>query len=343
MLVATKDKVISLDTVGYADIAAKKKMEPNAMFWIASMTKPMTATALMMLVDEGKVNVDDPVEKYLPEFKGQMVDAGKDGDHPVSKKPGHPILVRNILSHTSGLPPKSPKEKPTRDMLTLRDAAQSYAACRLQFDPGSSYKYCNAGINTAGRIIEVVSGMPYEQFMSERLFKPLGMTDTTFVPSEEQVQRLAKVYKANAEKTDLEETTINQLFYPLTDPRRQPMPAGGLFSTASDVVKFAQMILNNGVYEGKRYVSEAAVKQMSAKQTGDANKANYGFGWQLQPDSFGHNGAYRTNMTIDPQNGFVTVFMAHRADGWPDPDGPNLIQGIRSTALKLVSDTRKAD
>ena len=143
----------------------------------------------------------------------------------------------------------------------------------MQFEPDSKYQYSNAGINTAGRIIEVVSGMPYEEFLDKRLFGPLGMKDTTFWPNEEQLQRLAKSYKPNADKTGLEEITIGQLKYPLSDRKRQPMPAGGLFSTAADVGRFCQMVLNGGVFDGKRYLSEAAVKQMTSKQTGDAVKA----------------------------------------------------------------------
>ena len=116
MLVASKDKVLSLEAVGYADIAAKKPMQTDNLFWIASMTKPITATALMMLVDEGKVSVDDPVEKYLPEFKGQMLAVEQEQGKAVLKKPAHPITVRNLLTHTSGLPFKSPVEEPTLDL-----------------------------------------------------------------------------------------------------------------------------------------------------------------------------------------------------------------------------------
>jgi len=229
VLVADKDKVLDVETVGYADLTAQKPMAADDMFWIASMSKPMTVTALMMLVDEGKVNVDDPVEKYLPYFKGQMVADSADPRttlHP--QQP--PILVRNLLSHTSGLPLFSPVEKPTLDLLPLSEAVPSYARTVLMFEPGTKYSYSNAGINTAGRIIEVVSGMPYEKFMEERLFKPLGMKDTTFWPNEEQLQRLAKSYRENAQKDNLEETDINYLHYPLNDVQhRFPMPAGSLF------------------------------------------------------------------------------------------------------------------
>ena len=315
-LVATKDKVLDLEAVGFADIAAKKLLRTDALFWIASQSKPMTATALMMLVDEGKVNVDDPVEKYLPEFKGQMLLVESDAEHKLLRKPAHPIKVREILSHTSGLPFSSPMEKPTLDLLALRDAVRSYALGPLQTEPGSKYQYSNAGINTAGRIIEVVSGLAYEDFMQQRLFTPLGMKDTTFWPSERQVRRLAKSYKPNAAKDGLEEFAISQLKYPLSDRARQPMPAGGLFSTASDTARFCQMILNGGELNGKRYLSEASVKQMTSKQTGDALKDGYGFGFSTGGGNFGHGGAHATGMNIDANKGLITIWMVQHA-GFP--------------------------
>ena len=211
MLVESKDKVLSLEAAGWLDIAQHKPMRTDALFWIASQSKSMTAAALMMLVDEGRVNLDAPVEKYLPEFKGQMLAVEQDADHLLLRKPVHPITVREILSHTSGLPFSSPMEQPTLDGLPLRDAVRSYAMVPLQFTPGTKYQYSNAGINAAGRIIEVVSGMPYEQFIEERLFKPLGMKDTTFWPSAQQVKRLAKSYKPAQDKTGLEETLVTQL------------------------------------------------------------------------------------------------------------------------------------
>ena len=313
MLVASSNQVLSLQAVGYMDIARQRPMRRDALFWIASQSKPLTAAALMMLVDEGRVNVNDPVEKYLPEFKGQWVTAEKDADHMLLKRPAHPITVRNVLSHTSGLPFSSPIEKPTLDLLPLAARVRSYAMLPLDFEPDSKYSYSNAGINTAARIIEVVSGMPYEQFMEQRLFKPLKMKDTTFWPSAKQVQRLAKSYKANAAKNGLEETTVTQLRYPLTDRSREPMPAGGLFSTASDVARFCQMILNGGTLDGKRYLSESAVKQMISKQTPDAVKEKYGFGWSTGDGEFGHGGAYATNMTIDPQHGLIFIWMVQHA------------------------------
>ena len=155
-LVADKDRVLALDAVGFADIAAGKPMTTDAVFWIASMSKPMTAAAFMMLVDEGKVSVDDPVEKYLPEFKGQMVVAEKDAEHVLLKKPRHPILVRNVLGHTSGLDFKSPLEVPTLDGLPLerrgaqpRDVAAALRArLRLQI---LQCRHQHRGANHRGR------------------------------------------------------------------------------------------------------------------------------------------------------------------------------------------------
>ena len=154
-VVATKDKILHLEAVGFADIAAKQAMRTDSLFWIASMSKPITGTALMILVDEGKVNIDDPVENYLPEFKGIMVIAEQDANHVLLKKPLQPMTVKHVLSHTSGMRFSSPMEKPTLDTLTLRDSVQSHALQPLQWEPGSKYQYSNAGINTAARIIEV--------------------------------------------------------------------------------------------------------------------------------------------------------------------------------------------
>jgi CubicO group peptidase (beta-lactamase class C family) len=346
-LVANKDKVLSLEAVGFADIAAKTPMRTDDLFWIASMSKAMTAAGLMMLVDEGKVKLGDPVEKYLPEFKDQKVKPGdaKDG----TPRPAiHPITIRNILSHTSGLGYIAPQEHPTLDMLPLAEAVRGYAALPLEFQPDSKWSYSNEGINTAGRIIEVVSGMPYQDFMQKRLFDPLGMKDTTFWPSEEQVKRLAKSYKPGKDNKGLEELDITYLHYPLTDPKRQPMPAGGLFSTATDMAAFCQMLLNGGAHAGKRLLSEDSVRQMTSTQTGellDKGRGENGYGLGLSttrkaregaviPGPCGHGGAYATNMWIDPKRGLITVFMVQHA-GYPGKEGGK----VRDTFEKAVVET----
>lgn len=322
VLVADKEKVLSLEAVGFADIADNQLMKTDAIFWIASMSKPITAAALMMLVDAGLVKLDDPIEKFLPEMKNLWLVAEQDKEHTLLKRPKSPITVRQVMAHTSGLPFRAAMEEPTLDRLTLQDAVRSYAMTPLNSEPGTKFQYSNAGINIGGRIIEVVSGMPYEGFMDKRLFGPLGMKDTTFWPSPEQERRLATTYRPDAKKTGLEPMKIAPLQYPLHDRKRTPLAAGGLFSTAGDVGRFCQMVLNGGVFEGKRYLSEAAVKEMTAKQTGDL-KENWGVGWALSPGAFGHGGAYATNMQIDTKRGLVTVFMVQH-NGFPGNGGQSL-------------------
>jgi len=326
-LVADKDKVLDLEAVGWADIAAKKKMQTDCLFWIASQSKPITAAALMILVDEGKVSVDDPVEKYLPEFKDQWLAVEQDKDHVLLKKPKHPITVKNILSHTSGMAFKSALEQPTLDLFPLAVRVGSYAMTPLVFEPDTKYQYSNAGINTAGRIIEVVSGMKYEAFLDQRLFKPLGMKDTTSWPSKTQLKRLAKAYKPA--KDGLEECPIAQLKYPLNDRERQPMPAGGFFSTATDLSLFYRMLANNGTFAGKRILSEQAVQQMTSKQTGDL-PTPYGFGFAVGGGKIGHGGAYSTNSSYDREHNLITIFLVQHA-GWAK-EGKNIHPAFQKAA-----------
>jgi CubicO group peptidase (beta-lactamase class C family) len=335
VLVANPDKVLTVEAVGYADREQKTPMQVDDLFWIASMTKPMTAAALMTLVDEKKVALDDPIEKYLPEFKTVMVLAFQDKDHMLLKKPDRAPTVRDCLRHTSGMPFRSALEEPTLDRFQLRDAVRSYAMTPLRYEPGTKYEYSNAGINTAGRIIEVVSGIGYEEFMSKRLFEPLGMKDACWRPSAEQMKRLAKSYKPTKDGKDLEVITVTQLIQPLTDPYRQAVPAGGLFATAKDVAAFGQMILRGGTYGDRRILSEAAVRELTGTQTGDIlnkgkGEGGYGLGFSTsrmaRPDGpapagpCGHGGAYATNLSINPESKLVLVWMVQHA-GFPGEGG----------------------
>jgi len=331
--VASKDGVLSIEAVGSSDVAAQAPMRTDALFWIASQTKPITATLVMMLVDEGKISLDDPVEKYLPEFAGQQV-LLPDG---TTKAPVHPITIRNILSHTSGLPFASPEETPTLDGLPLAEAVRTYASHPLIFYPKSQYQYSNAGINTAARVLEVVTGMAYEDFLQTRLLDPLGMKDTTFWQTDERAARIAKSYAPNEAGDGLKEITVGQLLYPLSDrAHRYPMPAGGLFSTATDVVRFCQTVLNHGELGGRRYLSEGAVREMTSRQTPAALADSYGLGWAVGEGWCGHGGAYATNMTIDWQRGLITVFMVQHA-GFPG-EGAKAQDAFRQAAMARFGD-----
>lgn len=309
LLAASKAGVLALESVGFADIASGIPMRPDTVFWIASMTKPFTSTALMMLVEEGRVHLDDPVERYLPEFNGQMLLVSQEAEPALLREPKHPITVREILSHTSGLPFRSPLEWPTLDRHALQVAVESYAVENLRFEPGSKYEYSNEGTNTAGRIIEVVTGLPYEKFLNERLLFPLEMSDTVFIPNSEQVRRLAKPYRLNPAGTGLDESPIEFLSYPLTDPTRQPIPGGGLFATAADVARFCRMILRGGELDGTRYLSETSIREMTRKQTREEISDQYGLGWAIEGPAFGHGGALGTHMWINPQSGLITIYL----------------------------------
>jgi CubicO group peptidase (beta-lactamase class C family) len=166
----------------------------------------------------------------------------------------------------------------------------------------------------------VVSGQSYERFLHERLFKPLRMTNTTSFPSTRQVRRIAKAYRPNAARTDLEETTIDQLKYPLEQgpPIREPFPAGGLFSTARDLGHFGQMLLNGGVFEGRRILSPSAIAELTRRQTPPSVRDNYGLGFELSDTTYGHGGAYSTNLTIDKKHGLVMIWLVQHA-GYPGP------------------------
>ena len=346
-LVSDKINTIYVKASGYRDLTSRAPMASNDLFWIASTSKPMTVTAFMMLVDEGKINVNDPVEKYLTEFKGQLVktksndtaNPGPTGSKNLELVPAsHPILVREILSHTSGLPFKSAAQPGALDTLPLKEAVKSFAAEPLNFQPGTAYAYSNEGINTAARIIEVVTGMPYEKFMQQRLFTPLGMTDTTFWPNAEQIQRLAKTYKVDPQTKELKEIPINQLTYPLDDrTHRYPMPAGGIFSTAEDVAKFCRMILNGGAIDGRRYISVQALHTMTSEQNSGLGGSSYGFGWGVSKTGFGHGGAFRNAMEIDTVKGRILIFMVQQDGTWGTSAGDAITPTLEKIADDLVA------
>ena len=249
----------TVDCRGYADLEAKTPMRPDSIFWLASNTKAIAAATLMTLVDEGKVNLDDPVSKYLPEFADVKV-AAKDGP----RAPVRPMTVRMALSHMSGLPffPGMPIDK-----RSIAELAHLAATTPLAADPGERYAYSNWGIDVAMAVVEKVTGRSFAAMMKERILDPLGMKDATFVPSEEQMTRLAKSYRLSDELKP-REIKIGQFRYPYTDPTREPEGGGGLFGTADDLCRFFRMLAAGGTApDGRRILSTAAVKEMTRRQT----------------------------------------------------------------------------
>ncbi|MCX7701440.1 MAG: beta-lactamase family protein, partial [Gemmataceae bacterium] len=197
-VVGQRRGIVNLETVGWRDLNERAPMQRETLFRIASMTKPITAIGIMILVDDGKLRIDDPVERHLPEFADPWMVAERLPDRLVLRRPRRPITIKDLLTHTSGLPSGMPvglADLYRRRDRTLAEAVMAISQRPLEFEPGSRWSYSNAGIDVLGRIIEVASGQRYEDFLQTRLFDPLGMRDTTFYPTLEQTKRLATTYE----------------------------------------------------------------------------------------------------------------------------------------------------
>jgi len=321
------DGIIAIEAFGLADVAKKRSMSKDSIFWIASMTKPMTAMGVMMLVEEGKVKLDDPLEKYVPEFKGIQV---KTAQGLVAPK--RLVTVKDLLTHTSGIDTGAvtPSGAPV-DTLPLAQMAAAYAKKPLTDQPGAKWSYNNNAINLLGRIIEVAGGKPYAEFMDERLFEPLGMDNTTFWPNPDQLDVIAKPYSQSKENGELVEAKNSRFSEPLHDQKRTALASGGLFSCAKDLGKLYQMLLNEGQLNGKRYLKAATLKQMTTNQLGDLPKVSFAPGMQmglgfhvvgvpqevtesLSAGTYGHGGAFGTQAWIDPVKKRAYVLLIQRTD-----------------------------
>ena len=311
-----KGKVRYKNLIGYADVEAKKLIDEDSIFWIASMSKMFAGASIMMLVDEGKVSLNDPVTKFIPRLKRWMVTEELDDDHVLLKPLIRPVTIRHLLSHTSGLAGTSEVQQATGvDSTPLKIRALSSVTGPLRWQPGDKYAYGNQSMNIAARIVEIVSGMPYENFLQSRIFEPLGMKETTFWPSDAQVERLAGAYGPNQEKTGYAKGSFGFLTRPLSDRiHRFPEAGGGLFSTTHDILCYGRMLANDGELDGKRYLSSAAMDELRTEQTG-ATKVNYSLGYHLRNGLFGHDGALGTDLSVDPKTGMIAVFMVQCTSG----------------------------
>jgi CubicO group peptidase (beta-lactamase class C family) len=331
-LLATRDRVIHLGAVGRTDLAKDRKMRPDDIFWIASMSKPVTSVCIAILADEGKLSFDDPLAKHLPEFASLSV--------------AHPVTLRDVMTHTSGFGEMTEREP----HLTLAETSRKLAGQPLRFQPGSRFSYSTAGIDILGRVVEVVGGMPFDQFLQKRVLDPLGMKDTSFWIAPEKESRYAHPYRWNAQASKLEETTIPYLYKTaVTDRQRPPLGGAGLFSTAGDIARFYQMMLNRGALDGKRILKPGTVAEMTRKQTGDLD-ARPGMPWGLgfcvvedpskmaansvlTPNSFGHGGAFSTTGWADPAKNRIWVLMFER-DGAGNPDNSDVRIAFQEAAAK---------
>ena len=345
-VVVTKDRILHLENTGLADVASQKPMTAETLFWIASMTKPITGTAVLMLQDEGKLNVADPVAKYLPEFAGLKTPSGKPAN----------LTITQILTHTSGL---GEAGGPTaKDAKTLADLVPIWLAAPMQYEPGARWAYTQSGINAAARIVEVVSGLTFDAFLQQRLFDPLGMKNTTFYPTDAQRARLVTAYAKNKDTGLLEAVPPREGYGTRSRP---PQGNGGLFSTPADYARFCRMLLGGGACDGRRYLSADAMKFLTTPQTGDLPTGffqngppgnlglNYGWGLgtcilrqphagvaaMLPPGSYGHGGAWGTQAWIDPVKGVAYVLMVQRSN-FPNSDASEVRRAFQEAASKAL-------
>ena len=344
--VVTVDRTLHLESTGHADLASHRAMTPDTLFWIASMTKPVTGVAIMMLQDDGKLKLSDPVANYIPEFAGLKSPSGQPAN----------LTIIQILTHTSGLGEASGPA--AQSASTLADLVPVWLAAKMQFEPGTQWKYCQSGINLAGRIVEVVSGLSFNAFLQQRLFDPLGMTDTTLYPTKAQRARLATAYAKNKD-AGLVPVPPRAGF---GAPEHPPQGNGGLFSTPQDYARFCQLLLGQGTVGSQRLLSPAAVKSLASIHTGEIptgffqteqwgkRGANYGWGVgtcilrtphpghgeMLSPGSYGHGGAWGTQAWIDPVKGVAYLLFVQRSN-FPNSDGSDVRLGFQRAAAAALA------
>jgi CubicO group peptidase (beta-lactamase class C family) len=333
-LVARHGHVAALDAVGYTDIETRQPMNTGNIFQIHSMTKPVVAIAAMMLAEEGKLQIGDPVEKYLPEFRGQWVAESKSAQTMSLRHPARPVTLRDLMTHTSGMatnPPEGIKELHGALHKTLAETVLVESQQPLDFDPGTKWQYSNNGIASLARVIEVVSGMPFEKFLGVRIFQPLGMKDTYIYPPKEKYNRIPTAYILKDGKP-LKYTAdpLGEGVMKYRENAKYPLPEGGIYTTASDLYLLYQMMLNHGQYNGVRILSPASVDLMTRVHTGALVTGTPGAGWGLSwfvvndplgtlslvsPGTYGHGGRYGTFCFIDPKNDLIGIFMIQREGG----------------------------
>lgn len=326
-LIARNGKIVYFNAQGSADIDAKRSMQKDDIFNWASATKPITATAILMLVEQGKINLNDPVWKYLPEFKNQKVNVIGELV-PAS----HDITVRDLLTHTSGLMSLGVPhigEPDSTELLnsTLAAMIPRFAATPLDFQPGTHWAYSNwAGFDVLARIIEVTSGKPFDQFLKENIFDPLGMKDTGFDPFDDPARAARLAIRYTPSPTGLKKMTP---VTPWSTAKNYFSGAAGLSGTTEDYWRFGQMLANGGEFNGKRLLSPLTVELMRANHVGDLfpgsngfpqKGTGFGYGVQVVVDraasdillpngTFGWVGASGCEGLMSPKENIVIVFM----------------------------------
>ena len=345
-VVVKPDGIVHLEPHGFADLATQHPMATDTVFWIASMTKPVTGVAVAMLIDDGLLDIDDPVDRYVPEFKDLKTPAGRPAR----------ITIRQILTHTSGLGEAAPEA--ARKARSLAELVPAWLAAPMKNEPGEKWAYTQSGINLAARIVEVVSRRPFDAFLRERVFEPLGMSDTTFFPPEPQRSRLATPYARQRGSGRLERAPHRLDFAAAPPP---PLGNGGLYSTARDYAAFCRMLLNRGAVEGRRLLGAEGMRALTTVHTGElptgflqgetfgSRGGNYGWGLgicvlkqphdgvaaMLSPGTFGHGGAWGTQAWIDPVKQVAYVLMVQRTN-FTNSDGSDVRRVFQEAAAAAI-------
>jgi CubicO group peptidase (beta-lactamase class C family) len=333
-LVSRHGKVALLEAVGWRDIENKKPMQTDSIFQIMSMTKNFTGVAVMMLVEEGKVELRRPIADYLPEFRGIQIEE-KPAGGASGNAPKHPPTVWQLMSHTSGLggdPEGELADNPRSLRVPLAEAVRFYAHSRLEFEPGTRWSYSNMGIAALGRLIEVISGEDYVHFVRARILDPLGMQDSFFFAPREKQDRIALVYKhAEGKLVRAGDEILAGDAAKYRQGAKYPAPEFGLYSTAGDLVRFYQMLLNGGEFNGRRYLSRQSIETMTRVFTPNVGPSGWlggtGYGLTFEivnqpggtlllhsPGTFGHGGAFGTEGWIDPKNDLIRIMLVQASD-----------------------------
>ncbi len=320
-MVVGRDGVLEHDALGYADLAARRAMPEDAVFWLASTYKPFVGTAVMMLVEEGKIDLDAPVARYLPGFDPPVGEFGADGVVSGTHRASRPVTVRMLLSHSGGINPNVPPVREGPPPPTLAELATAYAKGPLLFEPGTRFSYSNASIDTAARVVEVTAGIPFTQFLRERLLAPLGMTETSFCLAAPLRARRPIAYYSPDDATPLAPAPTVSYDYALSDACLDERAFPTMFSTAPDLARFAQMLLDGGTLDGKRYLSQASIDAMTRNQlledvrrtvplSAPPEHMGYGLGWGTMHDgSYFHPGTGMTDIRIDPTHRIATILL----------------------------------
>lgn len=312
-IVTDPDYAEQVDCAGWADVENRVPMSPDTMFALFSSTKSVAGTAVMILVDEGKLSLDDPVSKYLPEFSDVRVEKVNADGLVTLVPPRRPITVRDLMAHTTGSGLDVPVVKRN---FPLRVLAHWMAQTPLKAEPGEMFSYNNAGIDTGGAVVEVVSGLPFDQFCEKRIFRPLGMVDTTFVPNADQIRRMARPYNADGRPIELQfggkgprPKYADQCNLPALE-KVHPCPSGGLYSTPRDFARYSQMLAHHGEWKGVRIISRKTFDEVFAVRQTDLKlpDADYTVGNWLRGEWFGHSGALKTDQRVNLRTGHSRLF-----------------------------------